>query len=226
MKLEEHENEVVKIRSHFSKTFFFVYSIGIITILFAKLKGISSLLSITSMCWYLVILNESWFLYFYMKQKNVKRWIFCDLSQIEWNNALIVIRIVLLAKSIEFVESPFSTFLFIILSIVFLMINFNIVSLLGLYSYLNSKSESVFAAKYRHILLIKAQDLKKIAISILFFLIVIIFVINEDNFIAVRIISGVISGLTLLVIMCLLVASVKKIICLNCGEAEEDGNKI
>ena len=91
MKLEEHENEVVKIRSHFSKTFFFVYSIGIITVLFAKLKGISLLLSITSMCWYLVILNESWFLYFYMKmkQKNVTRWIFCDSSQIEWNNALI-----------------------------------------------------------------------------------------------------------------------------------------
>ena len=50
MKLEEHENEVVKIRSHFSKTFFFVYSIGIITVLFAKLKGISSLLSITRVC--------------------------------------------------------------------------------------------------------------------------------------------------------------------------------
>ena len=165
MKLEEHENEVVKIRSHFSKTFFFVYSIGIITVLFAKLKGISLLLSITSMCWYLVILNESWFLYFYMKmkQKNVTRWIFCDLSKIECNNALIVIRIVLLAKSIEFIESPFSTFLFITLAIIFLMINFNIVSLLGLYSYLNSKSESVFAAKYRHILLIKARDLKKIA---------------------------------------------------------------
>ena len=226
MKLEEHENEVVEIRSHFSKTFFFVYSIGIITVLFAKLKGISLLLSITSMCWYLVILNESWFLYFYMKQKNVTRWIFCDSSQIEWNNALIVIRIVLLAKSIEFIESPFSTFLFIILAIVFLMINFNIVSLLGLYSYLNSKSESVFTAKYRHILLIKAQDLKKIATSMLFFLVVIILVLNEDNFIAVRIISGGISGLILLVIMCLLVASVKKNICLNCEEAEEDGNKI
>ena len=226
MKLEEHENEVVKIRSYFSKTFFFVYSIGIITVLFAKLKGISLLLSITSMCWYLVILNESWFLYFYMKQKNVTRWIFCDSSQIEWNNALIVIRIVLLAKSIEFIESPFSTFLFIILAIVFLMINFNIVSLLGLYSYLNSKSESVFTAKYRHILLIKAQDLKKIATLMLFFLVVIILVLNEDNFIAVRIISGVISGLILLVIMCLLVASVKKNICLNCEEAEEDGNKI
>ena len=226
MKLEEHENEVVKIRSYFSKTFFFVYSIGIITVLFAKLKGISLLLSITSMCWYLVILNESWFLYFYMKQKNVTRWIFCDSSQIEWNNALIVIRIVLLAKSIEFIESPFSTFLFIILAIVFLMINFNIVSLLGLYSYLNSKSESVFTAKYRHILLIKAQDLKKIATSMLFFLVVIILVLNEDNFIAVRIISGGISGLILLVIMCLLVASVKKNICLNCEEAEEDGNKI
>ena len=114
MKLKEHDNEVVKIRSHFSKTFFFVYSIGIITILFAKLKGISSLLSITSMCWYLVILNESWFLYFYMKQKNVTRLVFCDLSQIEGNNALIVIRIVLLAKSIEFIRSPFNTFLFII----------------------------------------------------------------------------------------------------------------
>lgn len=227
MKLEEHENEVVKIRSHFSKTFFFVYSIGIITVLFAKLKGISSLLSITSMCWYLVILNESWFLYFYMKQKNVTRWVFCDLSQIEGNNALIVIRIALLAKSIEFIESPFSTFLFITLAIIFLMINFNIVSLLGLYSYLNSKSESVFTAKYRHILLIKAQNFKKIAISMLSYLITIIFVLNEDNFIAVRIIFGVLSGLILLVIMCLLVASVKKIICLiNSDEAEEDGNKI
>ena len=226
MKLEEHENEVVKIRSYFSKTFFFVYSIGIITVLFAKLKGISALLSITSMCWYLVILNESWFLYFYMKQNNVTRWVFCDLSQIEGNNALIVIRIALLAKSIEFIKSPFSIFLFITLAIIFLMINFNIVSLLGLYSYLNSKSESVFTAKYRHILLIKAQDLKKIAISMLFYLIAIIFVLNEDNFIAVRIILGVVSGLILLVIMCLLVASVKKIICLNCEEAEEDGNKI
>ena len=108
-----------------------------------------------------------------MKQKNVTRWIFCDLSKIECNNALIVIRIVLLAKSIEFIESPFSTFLFITLAIIFLMINFNIVSLLGLYSYLNSKSESVFAAKYRHILLIKAQDLKKIAILMLFYLIAI-----------------------------------------------------
>ena len=226
MKLEEHENEVVKIRSYFSKTFFFVYSIGIITVLFAKLKGISALLSITSMCWYLVILNESWFLYFYMKQNDVTRWVFCDLSQIEGNNALIVIRIALLAKSIEFIKSPFSIFLFVTLAIIFFMINFNIVSLLGLYSYLNSKSELVFAAKYRHILLIKAQDLKKIATSMLFFLVVIILVLNEDNFIAVRIISGGISGLILLVIMCLLVASVKKIICLNYEEAEEDGNKI
>ena len=178
------------------------------------------------MCWYLVILNESWFLYFYMKQKNVTRWVFCDLSQIEGNNALIVIRIVLLAKSIEFIESPFSTFLFIVLAIVFLMINFNIVSLLGLYSYLNSKSESVFAAKYRHILLIKSRNLKRIAISMPFYLVAMIFVLNENNFIVVRVISGVISGLTLLVIMCLLVASVKKNICLNCEEAEEDGKNI
>ena len=59
------------------------------------------------------------------------------------------------------------------------------------------------------------------------YLITIIFVLNEDNFIAVRIIFGVVSGLILLVIMCLLVASVKKIICLiNSDEAEEDGNKI
>jgi len=70
------------------------------------------------------------------------------------------------------------------------------------------------------------MEFKKIAISMLFYLIAIIFVLNEDNFIAVRIILGVVSGLILLVIMCLLVASVKKIICLNCEEAEEDGNKI
>ena len=169
MKLEEHENEVVKIRSHFSKTFFFVYSVGIITVLFAKLKGISLLLSITSMCWYLVILNESWFLYFYMKQKNVTRWVFCDLSQIEGNNALIVIRIVLLAKSIEFIRSPFNTFLFISLAIIFLMINFNIASLLGLYGYLNTVSKSAFMEQYRHILLIKSRNLKRIAISMPFY---------------------------------------------------------
>ena len=107
-----------------------------------------------------------------------------------------------------------------------LMINFNIVSLLGLYSYLNSKSESVFAAKYRHILLIKAQDLKKIAILMLFYLIAIIFVLNEDNFIAVRIVSGVISGLILLVIMCLLVDSVKSLIHSNYEGADEDDSKI
>ena len=59
MKLEEHENEVVKIRSHFSKTFFFVYSIGIITVLFAKLKGISLLLSITRSCSLKILSKES-----------------------------------------------------------------------------------------------------------------------------------------------------------------------
>ena len=226
MKLEEHENDAVKIRSHFSKTVFFVYSIGILTVLLAKLKGISSLLSIISMCWYWVILNESWFLYFYMKQKNVTRWVFCDLSQIEGNNALIVIRIVLLAKSIEFIRSPFNTFLFISLAIIFLMINFNIASLLGLYGYLNTVSKSAFMEQYRHILLIKSRNLKRIAISMPFYLVAMIFVLNENNFIVVRVISGVISGLILLVIMCLLVDSVKSLIHSNYEGADEDDSKI
>ena len=226
MKLEEHENDAVKIRSHFSKTVFFVYSIGILTVLLAKFKGISSLLSIISMCWYWVILNESWFLYFYMKQKNVTRWVFCDLSQIEGNNALIVIRIVLLAKSIEFIRSPFNTFLFISLAIIFLMINFNIASLLGLYGYLNTVSKSAFMEQYRHILLIKSRNLKRIAISMPFYLVAMIFVLNENNFIVVRVISGVISGLILLVIMCLLVDSVKSLIHSNYEGADEDDSKI
>ena len=111
-----------------------------------------------------------------MKQKNVTRWVFCDLSQIEGNNALIVIRIVLLAKSIEFIGSPFNTFLFISLVIIFLMINFNIVSLLGLYGYLNTVSKSAFMEQYRHILLIKSRNLKRIAISMPFYLVAMIFV--------------------------------------------------
>jgi len=161
-----------------------------------------------------------------MKQKNVTRWVFCDLSQIEGNNALIVIRIVLLAKSIEFIRSPFNTFLFISLAIIFLMINFNIASLLGLYGYLNTVSKSAFMEQYRHILLIKSRNLKRIAISMPFYLVAMIFVLNENNFIVVRVISGVISGLILLVIMCLLVDSVKSLIHSNYEGADEDDSKI
>ena len=106
------------------------------------------------------------------------------------------------------------------------MINFNIASLLGLYGYLNTVSKSAFMEQYRHILLIKSRNLKRIAISMPFYLVAMIFVLNENNFIVVRVISGVISGLILLVIMCLLVDSVKSLIHSNYEGADEDDSKI